>query len=162
MVLLTVRSLVSCLRTFSYSAMAFCSLPCWTNFSAALRTFCLLNPKPNAIRCADSSLFPAERPRYTAAPNRSEPRREIPRRNSANRQPGWRSKVIVRPGRVSPMVTDDYQGLPKGSVRPVFGKIRSLLPEWEQRRRPDARLTRHERRPESIINVTYVTAKTSN
>src|SRR5437588_1677317 len=29
--------------------MAFCSFPCWTNFSAALRTFCLLKPKPNAI-----------------------------------------------------------------------------------------------------------------
>src|ERR1700722_9299560 len=29
--------------------MAFCSLPCWTYFSAALRAFCLLNPKPNAI-----------------------------------------------------------------------------------------------------------------
>src|ERR1700723_42311 len=45
----TVRSLSSCLRIFSYSAMAFCSLPCCTNFSAALRTFCLLKPKPNAI-----------------------------------------------------------------------------------------------------------------
>jgi hypothetical protein len=30
--------------------MAFCILPCWTYFSAALRTFCLLKPKPNAIR----------------------------------------------------------------------------------------------------------------
>src|SRR5713226_10598342 len=30
--------------------MALGSLPCWTYFSAALRTFCLLNPKPNAIR----------------------------------------------------------------------------------------------------------------
>src|SRR5580704_16149179 len=29
--------------------MAFCSLPCWTNFSAALSTFCLLKPNPNAI-----------------------------------------------------------------------------------------------------------------
>src|ERR1035437_1715136 len=29
--------------------MAFCSLPCWTYFSALLRTFCLLNPN-NAIR----------------------------------------------------------------------------------------------------------------
>src|SRR6476661_10125873 len=49
MVLETVSSLGSALRTFSYSAMAFCSLPCWTNFSAALRAFCLLKPKPNAI-----------------------------------------------------------------------------------------------------------------
>src|SRR5207302_10726721 len=45
----TVRSLGSCLRTFSYSAMAFCSLPCWTYFSAELRTFALLKPRPNAI-----------------------------------------------------------------------------------------------------------------
>src|SRR5271169_1344161 len=49
-VLVTVRSLGSALRIFSYSAMAFCILPCWTYFSAALRTFCLLKPKPNAIR----------------------------------------------------------------------------------------------------------------
>src|SRR5438067_9866933 len=48
-VLETVSSLGSAFRTFSYSAVAFCSLPCWTNFSAALRTFCLLKPKPNAI-----------------------------------------------------------------------------------------------------------------
>src|SRR5260370_40185827 len=33
-------------------------------------------------------------------------------------QPGSRSKVIVRLGTPSPMVTDDYRGLPKGSVRP--------------------------------------------
>src|ERR1039458_6056560 len=85
MVLLTVRSLGSFLRTFSYSAMAFCSLPCWTNFSAALRAFCLLKPKPNAIKCADSSLFPVERPRFPRVmPNGFEPRREIPRRNPAN------------------------------------------------------------------------------
>src|SRR5437899_8890677 len=49
MVLRTVRSLGSCFRTFSYSAMAFCSLPCCTNFSAALRIFVLLEPKPSAI-----------------------------------------------------------------------------------------------------------------
>src|SRR5271169_5449266 len=49
-VFITVRSLGSALRTFSYSVMAFGNLPCWTNFSAALRTFCLLKPKPNAIR----------------------------------------------------------------------------------------------------------------
>src|SRR6185437_8422008 len=33
----------------SYSAMAFCSLPCCTNFSAELRSFALLNPNPSAI-----------------------------------------------------------------------------------------------------------------
>src|SRR5271157_2218403 len=115
MVLLTVRSLASCFRTLSYSAMAFCSLPCWTNFSAALRTFSLLKPKPNAIRCADSSLFPAERPRFPPAlPNGSEPRREIPGETPQTAQPGSRSKVIVRPGTRSPMVTDDYRGYRKG------------------------------------------------
>src|SRR4029077_9143014 len=54
MVFLTVRSLASCFRTLSYSAMAFCNFPCWTNFSAELRTFCLLKPKPNAISFSDS------------------------------------------------------------------------------------------------------------
>src|SRR5277367_1726044 len=49
MVLVTVRSLGSFLRIFSYSEMAFCSLPCWTYFSALARTFCLLKPN-NAIR----------------------------------------------------------------------------------------------------------------
>src|SRR5438876_8273696 len=49
MVFRTVRSLGSSLTTFSYSLMAFCSLPCCTAFSAAARTFCLLNPKPSAI-----------------------------------------------------------------------------------------------------------------
>src|SRR5882762_8149846 len=62
MVLETVSSLGSALRTFSYSAMALGSLPCWTNFSAALRAFCLLKPKPNAIRLLTPApgLFPAE------------------------------------------------------------------------------------------------------
>src|SRR5256885_1297767 len=50
MVFRTVRSLGSSLTTFSYSLMAFCSLPCCTAFSADARTFCLLNPKPSAIR----------------------------------------------------------------------------------------------------------------
>src|SRR5438067_9283136 len=49
MVFRTVRSLGSSLTTFSYSLMAFCSLPCCTAFSADARTFCLLNPKPSAI-----------------------------------------------------------------------------------------------------------------
>ena len=38
-----------------------------------------------------------------------------------------RSKLIVRPGRVSPMVTDDYRILPKGSVRWCFGRGWALL-----------------------------------
>jgi hypothetical protein len=55
-------------------------------------------------------------------------------------QLGWRSKVIVRLGRMSPMVTDDYRGLPKGRVRPVSANPRGPLPEWEPRsRHPDAK-----------------------
>src|SRR5208282_774273 len=42
-------------------------------------------------------------------------------------QPGSRSKVIVRPPTLSSMVTDDYRGLPKGSVRPVPEKNASRL-----------------------------------
>src|SRR5215813_180338 len=49
MVFRTVRSFGSCLMILSYSAIAACSLPCWTYFSAALRTFALLNPNPSAI-----------------------------------------------------------------------------------------------------------------
>src|SRR5271157_833223 len=63
-VLVTVRSLASFLRIFSYSEMAFGSLPCWTYFSALARTFCLL--KPNSairVRTPDPGLNtkPAER-----------------------------------------------------------------------------------------------------
>src|SRR5579864_1064581 len=43
------RSLGSSLMIFSYSLMAFCSLPCCTAFSAAASTFVLLNPNPRAI-----------------------------------------------------------------------------------------------------------------
>src|SRR5271169_1678483 len=122
MVLLTVRSLASCFRTLSYSAMAFCSLPCWTNFSAALRTFCLLKPKPNAIGVRTPAFTPpnARDFRQRCRTGRTSP--GIPRRDTANRAGGSRSKVIVRPGTRVPMVTDDYRGLPKGRVRPGYGK----------------------------------------
>src|SRR5208337_1761898 len=133
MVLLTVRSLASLLRIFSYSAMAFCSLPCWTNFSAALRIFCLLKPKPNAIGCGlqpftrrtrAHSASVAERVRTSPGDSQAKPRQPHKAR--------LRSKVIVRPGTGSAMVTDDYRGLPKGSVRPVMKKLRLPLPEREQ------------------------------
>src|SRR5258707_2698663 len=78
MVLLTVRSLVSCFRTFSYSAMAFCSLHCWTNFSAALRTFCLLKPKPNAIGCGLQPFSRRTQAISASAAERAEPRRGFP------------------------------------------------------------------------------------
>src|SRR5579864_709616 len=41
---------------FSYSPIAPCSLPCWTNFSAAASAFSRLKPNPNAIRnCQDEN-----------------------------------------------------------------------------------------------------------
>src|SRR5271154_4118698 len=115
MVLLTVRSLASFLRTLSYSAMAFCSLPCWTNFSAALRTFCLLKPKPNAIGVRTPAFFPPNacdfRQRCRTGPNLVG---RFPDETPLTAQPGSRSKLIVRPGVVSPMVTDDYLAYQKG------------------------------------------------
>src|SRR6185312_7870624 len=67
MVLRTVRSFGSCFETFSYSAIAFCSLPCCTYFSAALRTFALLNVKPRAIVDGQSpradTVVPDQRPK---------------------------------------------------------------------------------------------------
>jgi len=47
-VLVTGRSLESFFRKYPYPGMAFWILPCWTYFSALLRTFCLLKPN-NAI-----------------------------------------------------------------------------------------------------------------
>src|SRR6266403_1572914 len=109
MVLETVSSLGSALRTFSYSAMAFCSLPCWTNFSAALRAFCLLKPKPNAI-CL-----------LTPAPVHLPPEKHLP---WEARPTGWpsdrpclpiirgmvlRTRVIVRRVTKNRMVTKGYR-----------------------------------------------------
>src|SRR6202011_4184383 len=51
-------------------------------------------------------------------------------------QPDSRSKLIVRPGSGSPMVTDDYRGLPKGRVRPVFGKTPLPASRMGQRAAP--------------------------
>src|ERR1019366_919266 len=115
MVLLTVRSLASCCRILSYSAMAFCSLPCWTNFSAALRTFCLLKPKPNAIGVRTPAFFPSNacafRQRCRTGPNLAG---RFPDETPQTAQTGPRSNVIVRPGTLSPMVTNDYLGYRKG------------------------------------------------
>src|SRR5208337_5262758 len=135
MVLLTVRSLLSCFRTLSYSAMAFCSLPCWTNFSAALRAFCLLKPKPNAIGVRTPAFFPpnacAFRQRSRTGPNLAG---RFPDETPQTAQPGSRSNVIVRPGGARPMVTDDYRGLPKGSVRPVLEKLQLCFQKGREER----------------------------
>ena len=77
--------------------------------------------KTKRHRIPDSSLDsrrPPVIPRGVA--ERVRPRREIPGRNPAITQTS-RSNVIVRRGVPTPTVTDDYQGLPKGSVRPVSG-----------------------------------------
>src|ERR1019366_1104160 len=140
MVLLTVRSLGSFLRTLSYSAMAFCSLPCWTNFSAALRIFCLLKPKPKAIGLRTPAFFPPNardfRQRCRTGPNLAG---RFPDETPQTAQPGSRSKVIVRLGRVSPMVTDDYRGSPKGSVRPVTEKPASRFQNRSKKTLPRCR-----------------------
>src|SRR5208282_1900685 len=39
----------------------------------------------------------------------------------------------VRPRTLSPMVTDDYRSLPKGSVRPVTEKPASCGQKWDKR-----------------------------
>ena len=92
--------------------------------------------KTKRHRGTDSSLFPVERPRFSASVTeraRTSPgdSQTKPRKPG---KPGSRRKVIVRPGTRRPMVTDDYWGLPKGSVRPVPEKMGSRRPEWEQRR----------------------------
>src|SRR6266446_377973 len=79
-------------------------------------------------------------------------------------QPGSRSKLIVRPGSVRPMVTDDYRGLPKGRVRPVFGKTPLSAARMGAKngfQRPHRPHTANERHSESIRKGTFVTAKTS-
>src|SRR5882724_6176048 len=61
MVFRTVKSRGSALRIFSYSAMAFCSLPCCTYFSAEESAFCLLKPNPKTIGCRLRSHVPPAR-----------------------------------------------------------------------------------------------------
>src|SRR5215471_13454625 len=118
-VLVTVRSLASFLRIFSYSAMAFCSLPCCTNFSAALRTFCLLKPKPNAIGFPDSSLdsfSPSAKSGHMRIPPRNT--RDSPGKPPPTAQQGSRTKVILRWVTGSGMITNDYRDYRKDvSVR---------------------------------------------
>src|ERR1700746_560445 len=86
--------------------MAFCSLPCWTYFSAALRTFCLLKPKPNAIRVRT----PAS-PRRRSAHETWEPR-QTGRKQAALGSPRPRDSItnaIVRRVTRIRMVTKGYR-----------------------------------------------------
>src|SRR5579863_779863 len=108
MVFATVRSLGSFFATFSYSVMAFCSLPCWTNFSAALRTFCLLKPNPNAIEVRTPAPFSSWSENPSGAgefAGGSTPPRHLP----TLREMVLRTRVIVRLGSQNRMVTKGYR-----------------------------------------------------
>src|SRR5689334_3977963 len=92
--------------------MAFCSLPCWTYFSAAPRTFCLLKPKPNAISVRTPASYPPESAQPGSSPQLGDNRARRSPEDSANNRHCKRG------------FTDSYgyQGLPKGSVRPGYGR----------------------------------------
>src|SRR5215470_3741063 len=96
--------------TFSYSVMAFCSLPCWTNFSAALSTFVLLNPNPSAIETqTESGVLPPERahtiPAKVIRKTRSQslrrcaPTQGPPPHHAQNKKP----RVLGTPGTARPL-----------------------------------------------------------
>ena len=71
--------------------------------------------KTKRHRIADSSLFPLTPALFCGAlPNGLYTRREIPGETPQTAQTASRSKVIVRPGTPSPMVTNDYWGYQKG------------------------------------------------
>src|SRR5260370_9105489 len=92
--------------------MALGSLPCWTYFSAALRIFCLLNPKANDISVRTPALvwLPTYLLRETVL---EEP---IGRPNS-HLDDGLPDKANCTTGRHE---SHGYQGLPKGSVRTSY------------------------------------------
>src|SRR6266851_7201157 len=92
--------------------MALGSLPCWTYFSAALRTFCLLNPKPNAI------VVRTPAPGLVTDPfiPRNGSREHIGRPNS-HLDDGLPDKANCTTGRHE---SHGYQGLPQGSVRTSY------------------------------------------
>src|SRR5258708_3750874 len=103
--------------------MAFCSLPCWTYFSALARTFCLLKPN-NAIRVRtpepglqtrssnirSSNTKSGYRTRRTFADCSRVP----PEGHLTYRQMDRPDKANCTSG---PHEPHGYQGLPKGSVR---------------------------------------------
>src|ERR1700719_4576768 len=98
--------------------MAFCSLPCWTYFSAALRTFCLLNPKPNAIGTNSSpwSYRGSYEPFLGSIPGKTSA--AIP---DAVEMAG-RTKPIVRLDMANRMVTKGYQkGVYKWVTKGTYG-----------------------------------------
>src|SRR5215510_1359587 len=88
--------------------MAFCNLPCWTYFSAALRTFCLLNPKPKAIIGADSSFLTRRRSAHLTWKQSTVGLMHSPRKNRSGRT-RRRPKAVVRRVTQIRMVTKGYR-----------------------------------------------------
>src|SRR5437870_4438858 len=87
--------------------MAFCNFPCWTHFSAALRTFCLLNPKPNAIKLRTPA--PCFLGRRETNDHPTAGLRAYPSADSGQAWDGHSDTVIVRLDSPISMVTKGYQ-----------------------------------------------------
>ena len=79
MVFRTVRSLGSALMIFSYSVIAFCSLPCCTERSAFANTLFLLKPKPN-MRVSSRHFNPVREIRIRGQGYRSDNISQAPQR----------------------------------------------------------------------------------
>src|SRR5882724_1535560 len=112
MVFRTVKSRGSALRIFSYSAMAFCSLPCWTYFSAEESAFCLLKPNPKTIGCRLRSRVPPAR--FRCSGNSPPPMPPLAgdrvTRTQQDRQDGPR-QVHCKVATAEPKVTEGYRGV---------------------------------------------------
>ena len=91
--------------------IAFGNLPCWTNFSAALRTFCLLEAKTKRHKSADSSSGSLPRQNHILLPHES----SVQVDHSIGIAPSIRrwslrdKGVIVRLGTQNRMVTKGYR-----------------------------------------------------
>src|SRR5690349_14517527 len=98
--------------------MAFCSLPCWTYFSALAKTFCLLKPN-NAIRASNSRPWssPKNVGHRTGCQSRETAPEYRPRGSSAISADGRPDKANCTSGQCG---CDGYQGLPEGSVPKGF------------------------------------------
>src|ERR1700756_430230 len=93
--------------------MAFCSLPCWTYFSAALRTFCLLKPKPNAIKVRTPA-FPRRRSAHESWERR---------RSGLNGPPRRLPGGIVGPTRAIVRLVTENRMVTKGYQKGVYDRV---------------------------------------
>src|SRR5579864_9191845 len=93
--------------------MAFCSLPCWTYFSAALRTFCLLKPKPNAIKVRTPA-FPRRRSAHESWERR---------RSGLNGPPRPLPGGIVGPTRAIVRLVTQNRMVTKGYQKGVYDRV---------------------------------------